>query len=99
MKITVAIEIDTDVLANYTDTYLAQLWHIAQANPAPLEDQAAGALAEAIGREIIRRWLVRTGPELYHHQGEHHYWHNLIKYAHWDGQRWAPGAPGEPKAP
>lgn len=96
MKTAVTIEIDTDRLENYTDSYLAQLWHIAQANPAPIEDYTAGDLAESIGREIIRRWLKRTGPELWNHQSRHHYWANLTKYAHWDGKNWVPGQPGEP---
>lgn len=78
MKTTVCIEIDTDRLNGYTDTYLAQLWHVAQANPVPLADHDAGRIAEAVGREIIRRFLAATPPELYSKQGHHHYWDALV---------------------
>lgn len=74
MKTTITFEIDTEALAHYTDAYLAQLWHIAQANPA--DDFAArepGQLAEEIGREIIRRWLAATPPDLWRVQGRHAY--------------------------
>lgn len=77
MKTDITFTIDTDRLSGYTDTYLAQLWHIGQANPAPSNDHDAGHLAERIGREIIRRWLTGTGPELYSHQGHSHYWSAL----------------------
>lgn len=82
-KLEVTIEIDADRLTGYTDEYLATLWHVAQANPAPLGDRAAGELAERIGREIIRRWLSMAGPELYRHQGHHHYWSELQKLGEW----------------
>ena len=74
----ITITIDTDNLSAYTDQYLATLWHVAQANPADISDVAAGRIAEAIGREIIRRFLATTPPELYHHQGEHATWHKLM---------------------
>jgi len=48
------------------------LWHVGQASPAPHGDRAAGELAERIGRigrEIIRRRLAASEPELWHHQG------------------------------
>lgn len=69
----VTFHIDTDNLQSYTDEYLASLWHIAQANPAPIRDRAAGELAEHIGREIIRRWLRWAGAPLWNHQGRHYY--------------------------
>lgn len=73
MKTTVSIEIDTDRLNGFTDAYLAQLWHVAQANPVNgFDDPMPGTVAEAIGREIIRRFLAQTPPELYSHQGHHH---------------------------
>ena len=80
MKTSITIEIDTDRLGSITDTYLAQLWHVGQANPAPGSDPDAGHLAETIGREIIRRWLTSpgAGPELYAHQGKDHYWNALV---------------------
>lgn len=73
MKTSITIDIDTDGLASVTDSHLAALWHVGQANPAPITDRSAGQLAELIGREIIRRWLDRTGAELWAHQGAHAY--------------------------
>ena len=46
-----------------------------------------------IGREIIRRWLHATPPELWSHQGRHHYHHQLGKFA-----KYVPGGPsGSPE--
>lgn len=73
MKTAITIEVDTDALTSVDDKYLAALWHVGQANPAPISDRTAGELAERIGREIIRRWLDRTGAELWAHQGGHAY--------------------------
>ena len=78
MKTAITIEIDTGALGGLTDPYLACLWHAAQANPAPIEDRAAGDVAEYIGREIIRRFLANTPPELWAHQGRHADWHELM---------------------
>lgn len=74
----ITITIDTSRLSGFTDQYLATLWHVAQANPADISDPAAGRVAEAIGREIITRFLAATGPELYSHQGHHATWHQLM---------------------
>lgn len=75
MKVTVSIEIDTDQISTYRDSYIASLWHVAQANPVDgMEHPEPGRLAEAIGREIIRRFLRATPPELYNHQGHHFDW-------------------------
>ena len=93
MKITVSIDIDTDRLSNYESDHLADLWHVAQANPAPIEDKAAGDLAEAIGREIIKRWLKDNPGNLYHHQGHHHYWSTLVDNGRWIDGVWTPGKP------
>lgn len=90
MKATVAIDIDTDSLPNVTDTYLAQLWHVAQANPAPIQDADACELAELVGREIIRRFLANTRPELWAHQGRHHYWCALTQHCKWTDGSWQP---------
>jgi hypothetical protein len=57
----ITIELD-DRLGSYQDTQLAMLWHLAQANPAPHGDRAAGELVERIGREIIGRWLKPPRP-------------------------------------
>lgn len=78
MKTLVTLEIDTDRLGNVTDQHLAELWHIAQANPAPMEDLAAGRLAESIGREIVRRFLATTPPQLWAHQGNHAYFAKIL---------------------
>jgi hypothetical protein len=34
-----------------------------------------------VGWEIIRRWLKDVQPEMYHHQQQHYYWHQLSKLA------------------
>jgi len=72
MKTTISITVDTDALQSYTDQHLASLWHVAQANPVDgFSSPDPGVLAERIGREIIRRFLVNTTPELWAHQGSH----------------------------
>jgi hypothetical protein len=71
MKTTIVFEVDADNLASFTDSHIAQLWHVAQANPAPFGDKSACNLAEDIGFEIIRRWLNSTPPELWAHQARH----------------------------
>ncbi len=77
----ITIKVDDGRLASYPDAHLAALWHVAQANPAPHGDPNAGQLAEHVGREVIRRWLRATEPELWHHQGRDHYWAELRKLA------------------
>lgn len=77
MKTSITIEIDTDRLSVVTDQHLAELWHFAQANPAPMVDRGAGEITESIGREIIRRFLFNTPPSLWAHQGKSAYWHQL----------------------
>jgi hypothetical protein len=78
MKTTVTIEIDTERLNGYTDAYVAQLWHIAQANPAPHGDRDASTLAAYVGTEIIRRWLKLAGAELHNHQPGADNWKALL---------------------
>lgn len=68
---TITFQVEAEKLPHFTDSYVAQLWHIAQANPAPFGDAQACAFAEQVGREIVRRWLANTPPELWHHQGRH----------------------------
>lgn len=68
---TITFTVDADHLTSYTDTYIAQLWHVSQANPAPFGDAEACGFAENVGREIVRRWLGSTPPELWAHQGRH----------------------------
>lgn len=67
----ITFQVDTTQLPHANDSYLAQLWHIAQANPAAFGDMTACNFAEEVGREIVRRWLAATPPELWHHQGRH----------------------------
>ena len=78
MNVEIAITIDTDALTHLSDAYLACLWHVAQANPAPIENREAGDVAEKIGREIIRRFLANTPPTLWDRQGRHAEWHELM---------------------
>jgi hypothetical protein len=71
MKTKITFEVDADNLESFTDAYIAQLWHVAQANPAPFGDADACNLADNVGHEIIRRWLNGTPPELWAHQARH----------------------------
>lgn len=93
-KIEITFEIDGSRLQSYEDSYLATLWHIAQANPADHGDKQAGELTERVGREIIRRWLASTPPELWRHQGKVHYWKQLTRFAMYtppaDVDAWSP---------
>lgn len=74
MKASITVTFDTDSLQGYTDQHLAVLWHVAQANPEDgFQSCEPGKLAEKIGREIIRRFLAQTPPELWSHQGGHFY--------------------------
>jgi len=87
---TISIEFDEASLTRYEDTFLATLWHLAQANPQDdFATSVPGELAERIGREIIRRWLREVSPELWRHQGQHCYWRELTKLA-----RYEPGPAG-----
>ena len=49
MKTSITITVDEAALPGLTDGYLAALWHAAQANPAPIEDRAAGKVADPDG--------------------------------------------------
>jgi hypothetical protein len=79
--ITVTFEINDGNLRSLTDQRLALLWHVAQANPAPHGNKAAGEVVEHIGREIVRRWLAGVEPELWKHQGRSYYWQELGRFA------------------
>lgn len=79
MKAAITIEVDTDRLEGLRDEYLAALWYVTQANPAPIEDRQAGQLAEHVGRAIITRFLKSTPPLLWDHQGKHADWCELQK--------------------
>jgi hypothetical protein len=77
VKTAITIVVDTDSLSGYDDRYIAQLWHVAQANPAPLGDRDACDLAGALGAEIMRRWLAKAPVELYTHMPSHFEWKGL----------------------
>jgi hypothetical protein len=68
----VSIAIDLDALTSYTDQYLATCWHAAQANSqSSFDSPEPEQIAEAVGREIIRRWLAQVPPALWHVKGGH----------------------------
>jgi hypothetical protein len=93
-KHSITIAFDTANLQGYSDEFLAQLWHVAQANPAPITDRDAGEIAENIGREIISRWLKRQPAALWNHQGRHYSGSILSDHGHWPGpthDRWVYG--------
>lgn len=92
MEHQVTFHIDTKQLPHFIDSHLASLWHIAQANPAPFEDAKACELAEAIGREIIRRWLRSAGAPLWDRQGIHQYF-GVKDHVRREGDKWVPKGP------
>lgn len=69
MKLDIRFKLDTNQLAHTPDEHLVQLWHIAQANPAPAGDLEACYFAEHVSREIVRRWLASTPPALWSRPG------------------------------
>lgn len=95
MKCTITIEIDTQGLDSYTDEYLAELWHIAQANPKPFGNKEACELVREIGTEIIRRWLVSMPVPLHHHQAGDHYKVTLRDHGKWIDGVWRPNTSSE----
>jgi hypothetical protein len=80
-EMSITVTFNLRMLHSYTDEHLATLWHVAQANPAPHGDPWAGEIAEKLGYEIIRRWLSKIEPEMYHHKAEDHYWEQLRRLA------------------
>lgn len=68
----------TERLSSFTDEYLCSCWHVAQANDADISEAEAGEFAEAVGREIIRRFIQNQGPTLWNHQGRHAVFAKLI---------------------
>lgn len=97
MKTTIKIEVDSDRLSHVEDSYLAALWHAAQANGAPSNDVDAADLADSIGVEIIRRWLGAAPAMLYEHRMSTHDLHILQQYVSWAGQQgftWRPTVAG-----
>lgn len=94
----ITITIDTGKLRSYTDSQLATAWHVAQANHAPHGDRDAGDLAEHIAREIVRRWVTTTAPELWKHQGRDYYWSELGRLAVFKDGEWVPRDSDDPPA-
>lgn len=84
----VTLTINADTLSRVTDEYLHSLWHVAQANPAPVGDRAASELVGAITAEIVRRWLQSAPVDQFHHTPGAHHWHTLVQHGNWRG----PGA-------
>ena len=72
MNIEITFQINTENLPSYDDQHLVSLWHIAQANPTPIDNREAGEFTEHVGREIIRRFLAHVEPPLWEHQGRHY---------------------------
>lgn len=79
MKAAITIEIDTDGLADKTDSYLMALWHVAQANPAEVGEPTAVAIATAITQEIVRRFLSQTSPLMHAHKAGDKEWRALME--------------------
>ena len=93
MKTEILISFEEDRLEDYSSDFLATLWRVSQWNPAPSTDKRAGEIADKIAREIVKRWLARTPPELWRHKGSDHYWGILANHGHWEGDSWKPGTP------
>lgn len=94
----ITITIEWAELSRYPDSHLAMLWGLAQANPAPHGDHAAGEIAERIGREIIRRFVANAGVALWKHQGRDYYWSELGRLAVFKEGEWVPRESDEPPA-
>jgi hypothetical protein len=92
MKHEIVTPIDDSNLRGYTDKYLAHAWHAVQHSGAEFGDALMCDLAEHIGREIIRRWLGTTDPELWTVQGCHNPQKWLMKLATYQpGEDYKPG--------
>ena len=58
METTITFEVDSDKLSSCNDDYLASLWFIAQANPAPMEDRDACRIAEHMSKNTTpTQWI------------------------------------------
>ncbi len=90
----ITITIDPDHLSRCEDEELALFWHVAQANPAPFGDHEACDLVEKVGREIIRRWLKATPPQLWKRRGGQHEWSWLTQFARYEPPEPPPGVRG-----
>lgn len=95
MKAEITINIDTEALRGVTEQHLACLWAAAQANSAPMDAPQAGEVAEAVGREIIRRFVAAVGLPLWNHQGRHAYAMALHKLGKWKDGEFVPNTTQE----
>lgn len=95
LSLTFEIDCDPNALRSITDQYLAQLWHIAQANPAPSSDPDAADFVSSVGTEIIRRWMSGVEVELYAHQPNDFMWSLLRQHGKFSdsGRDWTPDLP------
>lgn len=89
-NVTIAIDFDYKDLRRVPDARLAMLWHVAQANPAPHGDEQASEIVSRVGREIVRRWLAGTAPEMCRHQERSYYWQHLGRFASYRDGDWRP---------
>lgn len=94
------MEIDLDNLPRYPDEQLAGLWAVAQLDPTPTGDWAAGETVRLLGAEIIRRFLVKAGLPIAAHKPESYHWGQLTRFAQYvppadaapgDVERWHAG--------
>lgn len=85
----VVIEIDTDAgaLSTLASGHLANLWHVAQTNPAAYGDRDASQLVKSLGDEIVRRWLAEVPADRFVHQAEDQYRNRLAKLHHLESAR------------
>lgn len=72
LSITISIPDEMHGLEGYEDGYIALLWNAAQANPkSSFEDPEVARIVELLSFEIIRRFLKKQEPTIYHHQAAH----------------------------
>ena len=67
-RVSITPDANVDDVDGYSDTYLAAVWHAAQAAPGKYGDQVAARVVQKVGFAIIRRWLAGVAPEIYRHQ-------------------------------
>lgn len=95
MKHVISVEIDTDRLCSVNDECLADWFYVAQCNPAPMDDIEAGRVADAIGAEIVRRWLKDTIGVRYGRSLGNAYWAELVKHCRCVDGRWVAKGGGD----
>ena len=68
MKATISIEIDTNSLKSVEDSYLEQLWYVANIS-ARAGNTLGIKVSEDVIAEIVRRWLTSQPPSAWAHIG------------------------------